>query len=65
MNKNLNDYPLLELLDVKSLLQTYPIEKRNEAIGEIFDAIAKKLFNEYHIKKGDSTYDFLEIEFYY
>ncbi len=46
MNKNLNDYPLLELLDVKSLLQTYPIEKRNEAIGEIFDAIAKKLFNE-------------------
>lgn len=58
MNKNLSDYPLLELLDVKSLLQIYPIE-------EIFNAIAKKLFNEYHIKKGDSTYDFLEIEFYY
>ena len=73
MNKNLSDYPLLELLDVKSLLQDYPIKEkgneedkeRNEAIGKIFDAIAIKLFNEYHIKKGDSTYDFLEIEFYY
>ena len=61
MNKDLCDYQLIELLDIRSLLQTYPIEE----IDKIFDAIAKKLFNEYHIKKGDSTYDFLEIEFYY
>ena len=61
MDKDLCDYQLIELLDIRSLLQTYPIEE----IDKIFDAIAKKLFNEYHIKKGDSTYDFLEIEFYY
>lgn len=61
MNKDLCDYQLIELLDIKRLLQTYPIE----GIDKIFDAIAKKLFNEYHIKKGDSIYDFLEIEFYY
>lgn len=58
MNKKLTDYQVIELLDIKDLLQTYSIE-------DLFDAIAKKLFNEYHIKKGDSTYDFLEIEFYY
>lgn len=58
MNKKLTDYQIIELLDIKNLLQTYSIE-------DLFDAIAKKLFNEYHIKKGDSTYDFLEIEFYY
>lgn len=58
MNKNLTDYQIIELLDIKNLLQTYSVE-------DLFDAIAKKLFNEFHIKKGDSTYDFLEIEFYY
>ena len=58
MNKNLTDYQIIELLDIKNLLRTYSIE-------DLFDAIAKKLFNEFHIKKGDSTYDFLEIEFYY
>lgn len=58
MNKNLTDYQIIELLDIKNLLRTYSIE-------DLFDAIAKKLFNEYHIKKGDCTYDFLEIEFYY
>ena len=59
MNKNLCDYQLIELLDVRSLLSS------SYRINDIFDAIAKNLFNEYHIKKGDSTYDFLEIEFYY
>lgn len=58
MNKNLTDYQIIELLDIKNLLQTYSIE-------DLFDTIAKKLFDGYHIKKGDSTYDFLEIEFYY
>lgn len=58
MNKELIGYQVFELLNIKNLLQTYSIE-------DLFDAIAKKLFNEYHIKKGDSTYDFLEIEFYY
>lgn len=58
MNKELIGYQVIELLNIKNLLQTYSIE-------DLFDAIAKKLFNEYHIKKGDSTYDFLEIEFYY
>lgn len=29
-----------------------------------FDSIAKKLFNEYRIKKGNDKYDFAEIEFY-
>lgn len=58
MNKNLTDYQIIELLDIKNLLQTYSIE-------DLFDTIAKKLFDGYHIKKGDSAYDFLEIEFYY
>ena len=74
MEKILNDYQLIELLDIKSLLKDYPVkehedkeakEVRDKAITKIYDAIAKKLFDEYHIKKGDSTYDFLEIEFYY
>lgn len=74
MEKELNDYQLIELLDIKSLLPDYSDksdedkeakEVRNKAIAKIYDAIAKKLFNEYHIKKGDATYDFLEIEFYY
>jgi hypothetical protein len=34
-------------------------------IDSIFEKIAKKLFKEYHIKKGNDKYDFLEIEFYY
>lgn len=61
MNINLLDYPLLELLDINNLLKRYSIEE----IDKIFDSIAKKIFKEYHIKKDDSTYDFLEIEFYY
>ena len=74
MEKDLKDFQLIELLDIKSLLKDYPIkeyenkeaiEVRDKAITKIYDAIAKKLFDEYHIKKGDSTYDFLEIEFYY
>ncbi len=74
MEKDLKDFQLIELLDIKSLLPDYSDksdedkeakEVRNKAIAKIYDAIAKKLFNEYHIKKGDSTYDFLEIEFYY
>lgn len=74
MEKGLKDFQLIELLDIKSLLPDYSDksdedkeakEVRNKAIAKIYDAIAKKLFNEYHIKKGDSTYDFLEIEFYY
>ena len=74
MEKDLKDFQLIELLDIKSLLPDYSDksdedkeakEVRNKAIAKIYDAIAKKLFNEYHIKKGDATYDFLEIEFYY
>ena len=74
MEKDLKGYQLIELLDIKSLLPDYSDkededkeakEVRYDAIAKIYDAIAKKLFNEYHIKKGDCTYDFLEIEFYY
>lgn len=74
MEKDLKDFQLIELLDIKSLLPDYSDksdedkeakEVRDKAIAKIYDAIAKKLFNEYHIKKGDATYDFLEIEFYY
>lgn len=74
MEKDLKGYQLIELLDIKSLLPDYSDkadedkeakEVRDKAIAKIYDAIAKKLFNEYHIKKGDATYDFLEIEFYY
>lgn len=34
-------------------------------IEKTFDEIAKTLFQNYHIQKGYSTYEFLEIEYYY
>jgi hypothetical protein len=34
-------------------------------INQRFEEIANLLFQEYHIKKGENTYEFLEIEFYY
>lgn len=34
-------------------------------ISEQFDVIAKELFQNYQIVKGDRTYEFWEIEFYY
>lgn len=60
MNKNLSDYSLFELLDIKELL-----DKSSFTVNEIFDTIAKKLINEYQISKNGVTYEFLEFEFYY
>jgi hypothetical protein len=34
-------------------------------INQRFEEIAKLLFQEYHIQKGKTIYEFLEIEFYY
>jgi hypothetical protein len=36
-----------------------------DEIEQRFDEIANLLLNEYHVKKGHSIYEFLEIEFYY
>lgn len=44
------------------------LDLRNVNIGELenrFKNIAQLLFQEYHIKKGNDIYDFIEIEFYY
>lgn len=60
MNNTINDYQLLELLDVKNILTN-----TNFSINEIFEAIAKKIINEYHIQKNGIYYDLLEIELYY
>ena len=36
-----------------------------ETVKQRFELIAKQLFNQYEIIKGEKTYDFLEIEFYF
>jgi agmatine deiminase len=49
---------LRELLKLNDL-------KTEDTLVQRFDEIAKLLFSEYHIEKGEDRYDFLEIEFYY
>lgn len=60
MSKINSNYQLLDLLDVKDLLNTtsFPID-------DIFDTIADKLINEYQIRKNGLNYDLLEVEIYY
>lgn len=60
MENSLNDKELIDLLDVRKIL-----EDTKCSIDEIFECIAKRLFQEYYIKKGGNKYEFLEIEFYY
>jgi hypothetical protein len=50
--------------DLKTILGK--VEGITEAnANERFTEIAKELFCNYEIKKGDKTYDFVELEFYY
>jgi len=51
--------------DLKSLLKSLDANSTEGVIKKVFNEIANKLFKNYHIVKGDQTYDFLEIEFYF
>ena len=50
---------------LQSLLRCLNAESTQEDIKMVFSIIAAKLLSNYHIVKGESTYDFLEIEFYF
>ena len=50
---------------LQSLLKSLNAEKTQKDIEKVFEKIAKELFCNYHIVKGENTYDFLEIEFYF
>jgi hypothetical protein len=54
----------MELTDLLNIEEIRHVNSKM-TIDSIFEIIAKKLFKEYHIKKGKDRYDFLEIEFYY
>ena len=47
------------------MLRVLNADSTQDDIETVFDVIANKLFRNYHIVKGDNTYDFLEIEFYF
>lgn len=51
--------------DLQSLLRCLNAESTQTEIKKVFSVIANKLFHNYHIVKGDNTYGFLEIEFYF
>lgn len=51
--------------DLQSLLTSLNANSTKDEIINVFNVIAKKLFRNYHIVKGDNTYEFLEIEFYF
>lgn len=51
--------------DLQSLLKCLNTNSTQTEIKEVFSVIANKLFRNYHIVKGENTYDFLEIEFYF
>lgn len=51
--------------DFQSLLTSLDAKSTQEKIIEVFNKIAGKLLCNYHIVKGENTYDFLEIEFYF
>ena len=51
-------------MELQKLL-AIPDSISEESIQSTFASIAKSLFNEYEIVKGNDFYDFLEIEFYF
>ena len=51
--------------DLQSLLKCLNADSTQDDIEMVFSIIAGKLLCNYHIVKGESTYDFLEIEFYF
>ncbi len=66
MEKDLKDFQLIELLDIKSLLPDYSDnadedkaakEVRDKAIAKIYDAIAKKLFSGSFVFLKPSTHE--------
>ena len=50
---------------LQSLLRCLDADSIQDDIKMVFSIIAAKLLSNYHIVKGESTYDFLEIEFYF
>lgn len=50
---------------LQSLLKCLNAKSTQKEIENVFRVIANKLFSNYHIVKGENTYDFLEIEFYF
>ena len=54
-----------ETKNLQSLLKCLNIKSTQTEIKKVFCVIANKLFRNYHIVKGENTYDFLEIEFYF
>lgn len=51
--------------DLKTLLEGVEAIRDEESADKIFGHIACELMNNYEIKKGNKTCDFIEIEFYY
>ena len=52
-------------MDIKDALQEPLKDLNSENVQEIFERIAKNLFNHFCIKCGEKEYYFAEIEFYY
>ena len=50
---------------LQNLLKKLNANSKQDEIETVFGNIADKLFRNYHIVKGENTYDFLEIEFYF
>lgn len=51
--------------NLKTLLKSLNATSTLDEIKKCFDEMAKQLFCNYHIVKGENTYDILEIEFYF
>jgi len=51
--------------NLKELLKSVNEMTVKSDASVVFDKIALELFTKYEIRKGDTVYDFLEIEFYY
>ena len=51
--------------NLKKLLKSVTPTLRKEKLVNKFEEIAKDIMTNYIIKKGNTTYEFLEIEFYY
>lgn len=51
--------------NLQNLLSSLNANSSKDNIVATFEKIAKKLLNNYHIKKGEEEYYFMHIEFYF
>ena len=51
--------------NLQNLLKNLDANSRPRTIMSTFRSIAKELFNNYHIQKGDQEYYFMNLEFYF